>query len=176
MIKYIQHYWKNISGMSATETALLFPILISLMMAIYDLGQGVIVNQKTVSASQVMADLIGRYEIVDVDLLDDITSAGRLAIDPYPLTDFGFDIISVEFDEDLNPIILWRVTDNMDGDDGALDQLDGIAVNGEGIVIVSIANIYNPFFSNFIVPSINMRERAFIRGRRTSVITCTDCP
>ena len=47
-----------------------FLFLLAIMMGIYDLGQGVVVNQKTVTASQVIGDLITRYEVVDTDLIN----------------------------------------------------------------------------------------------------------
>ena len=176
MMNKIREYFCDVTGMSVTETAILFPVLISLMMGIYDLGQGVIVNQKTVAASQVVADLIGRNEVVNIDLLTDIRNAGELALQPYSTIEFGSDIMSVEFDEDGDPVILWRVTENMSGDDEALDSTDGLGAEGEGVVIVSIANEYKPYFSKFIVSEINMRERAFVRGRRSATVLCADCP
>ena len=176
MMNVVRKFWSDTSGMSVTETALLFPVLISLMMAIYDLGQGVVVNQKTVAAAQVVADLVGRSEVVDMELLTDIRNAGELSLAPYSTVDFGSDIISVQFDEDGDATILWRLTENMTGDDGALDSTDGLGAEGEGVVIVSIANQYRPFFSGFVVPEINMRERAFVRGRRSATVMCSDCP
>ncbi len=176
MIKKLQTYFLDQAGMSVVETAILFPVLISLMMAIYDLGQGVIVNQKTVAASQVVADLVGRNEVIEMALLTDIRNAGELALAPYSAIEFGSDIISVRFDEDSDPVVLWRVTENMTEDDGALDSTDGLGAEGEGVVIVSIANEYKPFFSGFVASEINMRERAFVRGRKSATVLCTDCP
>lgn len=169
-------YIDDCRAISAVETAILFPILISLMMGIYDLGQGVIVNQKTVTASQVIADLVGRNEVVDMALLTDIRNAGELALMPYSNQEFGTDMISVEFDIDQNPVILWRVTENMTEDDSALDTTDGLGQQGNGVVIISVINRYEPFFSNFIVPEINMAERAYVTGRISPTIICTDCP
>lgn len=174
--RFIERFLRSEDGMSFTETAILFPVLLSLMMAIYDLGQGIVISQKTMSASQIIADLIARNEVVDIDTVDNVLIAGELALDPYPNTSFGSDVISVEFDEDSDPVILWRVTTNMVGDDDALNSTDGLGEEGEGVVIVSVVNEYVPFFSGFVVPTIEMSERAFVRGRTSSTVLCTDCP
>lgn len=168
-------YFCDEGGMSFVETAVLFPVLLSMMMAVYDLGQGVIINQKTVAASQVIADLVTRNEALDLAAVQDIVNAGELALAPYPTTSFGYDIASVEFDEDGDPIVLWRVTENMDQGDSAIDSTIGLGEEGEGTVVVSVVYSYVPYFSNFIVNSIDMVELAFLRGRKSATVTCADC-
>jgi Flp pilus assembly protein TadG len=169
-------YLNNESGVSALEAAILFPVLFSMLMAIYDLGQGIVINQKTVSASQVIADLISRNEVVDIDLIDDIVIGGRLALEPYNTAPFGYDIASIEFDEDGDPIILWRVTNNMDENDNAVDSTIGLGEEGEGVIAVSVVYAYEPFFTDFIIDSFDMMEVAFLRGRKSTTVTCSDCP
>ena len=158
------------------ETAILFPVLLTMMMAVYDLGQGVVINQKTVAASQIIADLITRQEIVSVDSVSDIVRAGEFAFDPYPSTPFGYDIASVEFDDEADPDVLWRITENMNASDQAIESTTGLGEEGEGVVVVSVQYVYEPYFSNFVVDQFNMTERAFLRGRKSVTVTCTDCP
>lgn len=171
-------YWAEEKAVAAVETAILFPVLISLMMAVYDLGQGVVVNQKTISASQIVGDLIARNEFVDQGLVDDIALAGQMALEPYASQNgsYGYDVISVQFDEADEPNVLWRVTDNMVADDDVLERADGLGTEGEGVVIVSVVYQYTPFFTNFIVDTIDMTETAYLRGRKSAIITCGDCP
>lgn len=168
-------FFKNENGMALVEAAILFPVLISLLMAVYDLGQGIIVNQKTIMSSQVIADLIARYEVLDAETLDDIVKAGELSFEPYSTLNFGYDISSIEFNEDSDPVVLWRVTNNMDPDEDAINSTDGLGAEGEGVVVVSVNYKYVPFFSNFVVDEINMNERAFLRGRKSATVLCGDC-
>jgi len=177
MIKFFskRRFIEDESGMSFVETAILFPILLSLIMAVYDLGQGVIVNQKTVMASQVIGDLITRYEFLDADTVNDIVTAGELSIEPYPKQPFGYDITSIEFDEEGDPIILWRMTENMSPDANAVNSTIGLGAEGEGVVVVSVNYKYVPYFSNFVFDEIRMNERAFLRGRRSVTVQCDDC-
>lgn len=169
-------YVRDEGAMSLMETAILFPILLSMLMAVYDLGQGIVVNQKTVAASQIMGDLITRNEIVTTDLIDDIVNAGELALAPYSTEGFGYDIASIQFGEEGVPEILWRVTENMEQGDAAIDSTEGLGEEGEGVVVVSVVYAYVPYFANFVVDSIDMNELAFLRGRKSLVVGCTDCP
>ncbi|HPF77897.1 MAG TPA: hypothetical protein PLF01_01275 [Alphaproteobacteria bacterium] len=178
--KYSSHsgfknYLEDESGLSFMETVVLFPVLLSMLMAVFDLGQGIVINQKTVAASQVIADLITRNKVVNTDLINDVVNAGELAFAPYPSDTFGYDIASVEFDEDGDPVVLWRVTENMDPDDSPIDSTIGLGAEGEGVVVVSVVYTYTPFFSNFVVDEFRMNELAFLRGRKSATVPCTDC-
>ena len=158
------------------ETVILFPVLITLMMGCYDLGQGVTVNQKAIAASQIIGDLIARDRSVTMAQLQDMITAGELAFDPYATAPFGYDIVSVQFDADGDPEVLWRVTENALENDAAVDSTEGLGGPGEGVLIVTAVYKYKPYFSHFVVSEINMEEVAFLRGRRSATITCADCP
>lgn len=157
------------------ETVILFPVLITMLMGCFDLGQGIVVNQKTVSASQMMADLIARQRVVNTNVINDIVVAGELAIEPYDRRPFGYDIVSVRFDNRGRPEVLWRVTENMPPNNAAVQRSEGLGEEGEGVVIVTANYTYRPFFVNFIVDEIKMSEVAFLRGRRSATVTCEDC-
>jgi Flp pilus assembly protein TadG len=159
-----------------TESVILFPVMISLLMGCYDLGQGISVNQKTIGASQIIADLTARYRSVDMDMMNDIIRAGELAVEPYSTLPFGYDIVSVQFDEDGQPEVLWRITQNMDENDDAVQSTQGLGEEGDGVIVVTTSYNFTPYFTNFVVDEINMNEVAFLHGRRSSTVTCADCP
>lgn len=172
----IARYAAEEKGNSLLETAILFPVLIILLIGCYDLGQGIYMNQKTIASSQIIGDLIARNRSVDMDTVEDIIRAGELAFEPYPITTFGYDIISVQFDEDGDPVVLWRITENMPPNNAALSSADGLVAEGDGLVIVSVRYVYDPLFTYFVVPEINMEEVAFFKGRRSATVPCADCP
>ncbi len=158
------------------ETVILFPVLISLLMGTFDLGQGINANQKTIGASQIIGDLITRDRSVTMSSLGDIIIAGELALEPFDTASFGYDIASVQFDATGNPVVLWRVTANMPANDDAIASTKGLGSEGDGVVVVTSAYNYVPYFSHFIVDEIKMKEIAFLRGRKSSTVTCADCP
>lgn len=173
---HVKRWISEERGTALTESVILFPVMISLLMGCYDLGNGISVNQKTIGASQIIADLTARNRSVDMTLMNDIVNAGELALDPYGTGPFGYDIVSVEFDEDGQPVVLWRITQNMDENDDAVESTQGLGVEGEGVVVVTTTYSYRPYFANFVVDEINMNEVAFLRGRRSATVTCSDCP
>jgi Flp pilus assembly protein TadG len=163
-------------AVAAIETVILFPVLLSLLMGCYDIGRGINVNQKTIAAAQIIGDLVARDRSVTFSSLQDIVEAGRLAFDPYASDSFGYDIVSVQFDEDGEPQVIWRVTQNAQQNDAAVESSTALGGPGDGVVIVTAVYNYEPYFMNFAVDDISMEEVAFLRGRRSSVVACDDCP
>ena len=108
----IRKYKSNETGLAAVEAAMLFPVLFTLTFGIYDLGHGILVNQKVVTASHIAGDLLTRKAIVSDTDIQDAVEAAKLAIDPYIRTPIGIDIASVEFTDDDNGDVIWRYTEN----------------------------------------------------------------
>lgn len=164
------------AAMAYTEAALLMPLIVTLLMGVYDVGQGITTNQKIISSSQIMGDLIARDRSITMAGLGDIITAGELALQPYDIAPLGYDIVSIGFDEDGDPEVLWRVTENTDPNDDAVESTKGLGEEGDGLMIVTTTYRYTPFFSHFITSDINMKEVAFLHGRKSATVVCADCP
>ena len=163
-------------GVAAIEAVILMPILIALLIGCYDIGMGILMNQKTIGAAQMIGDLVTRNRTITMTTLEDMIQAGELAYEPYSAATFGYDIASVEFDEDGEPVVLWRVTENMAPNDAAVASTEGLGAAGDGIVVVTAAYTYDPYFTHFVVNDIVMQEVAFLRGRTSATVACADCP
>lgn len=171
LFKLFQSWRDGEDGMAAVEAAMIFPIMLSMLLAIYDLGNGILANQKTIRASQVVADLITRQGIVSNDDVNEAIEAGRLALEPLDTASYGIDIVSIRFDEDADTEIVWRETLNMGALPDAFVAVAALAEANEGVVMVSVRYVYEPLFSKFVTSDIEMGEVAFSRGRNSPVIT-----
>lgn len=75
------------------EAAFLFPIYITMIFGIYDIGFAILSRQKVINASQIAADLIARERsIIDAEI-DQAEAAALLAIEPLNEAEFGIDIV-----------------------------------------------------------------------------------
>lgn len=164
-------YLEDKRGTAALEAALLLPVMMVLLMGVFDIGRGIVVNQKAISASQVAADLLARNKTVNAGSLEEAIQASKLSLQPNDLESYGVDIVSVEFDEYGEPQILWRETRNMSENDVAVDSTSGLAPEGEGMIIVTVTYAYEPFFSAFLTDELVFTEVAFTRGRRSPTVT-----
>ena len=118
-----------------------------------------------------MADLVSRNVSLTEDELDDVVNAGRMAIAPFSTASFGYDIVSIEFDEDEAPTVCWRHSGNIEEREELLDSTEPLALEGEGMVAVAVEYVYEPLFAGRIMGDLQMREVAYARGRRTPVVS-----
>lgn len=161
------------SGAIATEFALVLPIMVALLFGVYDLGTAIVINQKAIAASQMMADLLARAVAVTQDDIDDIVFAGREAMQPYTADPFAYSMVSVRFvddPEDPEPEVCWdrggiSTTETM------LEGTEPLALPGEGVVMVTVQYQYKPVFARYLKETMHMREVAFARGRRSPVVS-----
>ncbi|GJL85045.1 MAG: hypothetical protein DHS20C02_08200 [Micavibrio sp.] len=161
---------KREDGMAAVEAALIFPILMTLLLGTFDMGNAILTNQKAIRASQVTADLVTRTPTISMDGIDEAINAGELSFTPFPSDTFGVDIVSIRFDDDAVPEIIWRETRNMSPNPDVLDDVASLAEAGNGVVVVSVQYLFEPLFAGFVVEQIPMQEIAFARGRRSATV------
>ena len=169
MFKFIKEkssaWLRKEDGIAALEAALIFPVLMTLLLGVYDLGNGILANQKAIRASQVIADLLARGSSVDDAQIAEAIEAGRLALDPMDTSSFGVDIVSVSFDGDAQASVAWQVTENMLPAADPLSDVTTLADANSGVLMVGVVYDYEPLFGNFVIDTIEMYEVAFSRGR-----------
>ena len=157
-------------GIAAAEFGLIFPILLVMLLGTFDLGNGILAAQKTIRASQVTADLITRSRTVNDTDINEAIDAGELALQPFPTDEYGVDIISIRFNEDAEPEIVWQVTQGNITAITDLSDATPLAEANSGVVMVTTNYTFEPAFGDFLFGDIEMQERAFSRGRRSAVV------
>ncbi|MBX2834820.1 MAG: pilus assembly protein [Micavibrio sp.] len=168
--KMLQYWWCEDDGLAAVEAALTFPVLLVMMLGLYDMGNGILANQKAIRASQIVADLVARDRSVDQLEINEIVAAGRLAFEPLDTGAYGVDIVSIRFDDEANPQIVWRETVNMSEMADVLSNVSALAEPDNGVVAVGVSYEFRPVFAGFVVDNIPMLEVAFSRGRKSAVV------
>ena len=172
---FIKSWLKEEDAIAAIEASLIFPVLLTLMLGVFDLGNGILANQKAIRASQVVADLITRDAMVDDAMIDDAIDAATMALDPFPIGTFGVDILSVSFDDDGDVTEEFRTTENMSPVPDAMERVGALSDGNSGLVMVAVVYNYEPIFGNFVIGTIEMQEIAFSRGRNSGVVCKDTC-
>ncbi|MCD8566366.1 MAG: pilus assembly protein [Alphaproteobacteria bacterium] len=165
-------------AIAAVEFSLLFPILLTLLFGVFDMGYGILAAQKTIRASQVTADLVSRHKSVSATDIAEAVAGGRLALVPFGTdTSYGYDVISLEFDEDGVAMMppLWRETGgNISADNSFANSLDGLGEPGSGLIVVRVRYTYEPLFSGYLLGTMNFSEIAFMRPRNSATVPRQD--
>ncbi len=166
----ISRWFREEHGMAAVEMAMVFPIMLVLFVGVIDVGNAILANQKTIRASQVVADLLARENLASDADISEAIEAGRLALEPLNLASFGVDIISIRFDEDEASEIVWRETVNMTPVSNPLSDVSALEDSNEGVLMVAVQYDFEPMFAGFVIDTVEMQEVAFSRGRSSPVI------
>lgn len=162
---------RETEAVATVEAALVFPILLTILLGTFDMGNGILANQKTIRASQIVADLVTRNMTVDAAEIEEAITAGELAFEPLDASSYGVDIVSIRFDEDAEPEIVWReTTAGMAQNNNVLTDVASLAEADNGVVVVTVAYKFEPVFAGFVLDEMPMRETAFARGRRSAVV------
>lgn len=170
--KLAKKWLKSEKAFVAVEASFIFPILFTMLVGINDLGNGILASQKTIRSSQVLADLVTRDRTISMTDVEEAIMAAELALQPLPTGAelFGVDVVSVEFDMNSQPQIVWRETRNMTPVPDILDDLESLAEPNTGIIIAVSRYVYTPWAVGFVIDEIIMQEKAFARGRKSSVV------
>lgn len=157
-------------GTAIVEAAMLLPLMMVMLFGLWDLGNGIVYNQHTITASQVVGDLIARDKEVNSTALNNYIEAGRLAYGNNDTASYGIDIVSIQFGANGNPSILWRETRNMSPNEDVLSNVRGLGEQGEGVIAVTVVYVYRPMFTSVFADRIEMKEEAYLRGRRSNTV------
>jgi len=141
--------------------------MLILLLGTLDTGEAILINQKTINATQMIGDLLGREDSVSTAELNDAVEAGKLTMMPYSTQSFGVDIAGIQFvGGPNNPQVMWRHTVNMDPNILILENADGLGADGDGVLGVTVSYTYTPYFSFVLTGAIEMSEVSYVRGRR----------
>ena len=61
---FLSRWIKEEDALAGTEAAMIFPVMLVLFLGLFDVGNGILANQKTIRASQIVADLVARKNVV----------------------------------------------------------------------------------------------------------------
>lgn len=165
--KNFRQWWRQDDAVAAIEAGFIFPILMMVLCGMIDVGAALIANLKVTNSCQIVADLLARDRYTNDAQISDAIVAGRLALNPLNTSSYGVDVVGIQYvGTTLTPTERWRETYNMDENDNILERSAGLGLQNEGVVAVTVQYTFRPFFAGYIMGNVQMREEAFVRGRK----------
>lgn len=171
MLKFIKRYVHDESAVAAVEAAMMFPTLVMMLVSMVDIGNGIVANQKLVTAAETTADLITREANPTLDQRADAITAGKMAMSPFSLSTYEYNVASIAFDNTGSPDIVWEDSSTSSVmPQSIVNNTTDLGNAGEGVVVVMTSYTYEPFFTGFLIGPIHMQEEAYMRGRKSAVV------
>lgn len=172
MIRSFKKWLMNDDAVVAIEAGLLMPLMLIILMGMFDTGSAILTNQKVINSSQTVSDLLGRYDVITDDVLNECVEAGKLMMTPYDLSGYGVDVVGIQFDGgSTNPVEIWRDTINMPANGDIVTNAAGLGSDEEGVIGVTVNYTFHPLFSGGFIGDINFEEVSYVRGRSGLFVT-----
>lgn len=172
MLNNIRKWFKNDDATVAVEMGMILPLMLTIIMGMFDTGSAVLASQKVIKSAQTVGDLLGRYDVITNEILDDCLEAGKLMIWPNDTANYGLDVAGIQFDgSPNNPVEIWRDTINMTPNADIVDGATGLGNDTEGVLGITVYFQYTPFFSASFVGTFDLIEVSYVRGRSGLFIT-----
>jgi Flp pilus assembly protein TadG len=163
----LKKWFRDDGGVAAIEAGFLFPVMLTILCGMIDMGAALVTNLKVTNAAQIVADLLARDRFTNDAQIDDAVVAGRLALNPYNTASYGVDIVGIQYvGVTLTPTVRWRETVNMEENEDVLERSLGMGLQNEGVIAVTVNYRFRPFFAGFVMNEIQMSEESYVRGRK----------
>lgn len=171
-IRTLRAWIRDDEAVAAIEAGILFPLLMLILCCTIDTGIGLLTSQKSINASQMMADLLSRGSSVTSGDINDAIVAGQMAMAPYPAATLGVDIAGIQYvGPDEIPMVMWRRTQNMPANDTITEKAAGLGDQDEGVVVVTVEYVYNPIFTAYLTGPIVLHQESYARSRKGTFVT-----
>jgi Flp pilus assembly protein TadG len=185
MRSLLQRLVRDERGISASEFALVLPILALFAGGTVEYSRLILLTQKLQNGSFILADLTARDRTLSSEQLGNIFLAIDSIIQPFEFTSHGTAIVtSVGVDGSNNPIVNWQCTGSgvlsatsLIGSAGGAATLPATLeiTSGETIIAAEVYYSFDPLFGIGLEPRV-IRRVAYYKPRLGSLSTMASCP
>jgi Flp pilus assembly protein TadG len=176
---------RDARGVSATEFALILPLLVMFSAGTIEYSRLILATQKLQSGAFILADLTARDQELSTEQLGHIFLAIDQVTRPFDFATSGRAIVtSIGADEDDDPIVNWQcggagayaATSALGTEEGGAATLpdDLVLVEGETIIAAEVFFEFEPLFGVGLAPR-TIRRVAYFKPRLGDLATM-DCP
>lgn len=167
----LARFLRQEQGAAAIEFAVIFPVLMSVFLGSVDAGRALWMVRKLNTATQSVADILAREDVIQPSLFDDLIDAAHQILVPFPADTLAYDIAGIRFDPDTgSPEIEWRETDGMSQVSTLASHAAGLGDPGEGVVGVVMRAQYRPIFISVFTGPLTFERTAYLRGRQSPYV------
>lgn len=180
-MQLMRRFRRDDRGVSAVEFALVLPIMVLLYLGLTEIMMSMMAERRAQHAASAVGDLVAqnpRQKIAKADV-DAIFYVGVASLRPYPTDELSLRVSSVQSDANNVPRVLWSLSQGPALPKKALGEAVDVPGNllnvGDSVIMSEVAYSYDNPLMKIIPRSLSFTDTFYLRPRRTSVITCTDC-
>ncbi len=166
-------------GAIMTEAAIVFPILVVMLLGMFEFSQAFTARRRVQAVASTAADLVAQNATVTTADLNDIASIGAQLMLPFSPTGLTLTVTSVGQDNNSKPVVLWTcswgniLAAAACSAGGAYSNLPaGLFVTSTDSVIVGQTSYtYTPAIGEFLVGGVHFTGASYFKPRLSQTVT-----
>lgn len=166
-------------GMALVEFAVTLPILLTLYLGGYQVGDGIACSRKVTITTRAIADLVAQNQsgTTTASEIDSNVSAATQVLAPYAASSATIRISEVYTDANLKTTIQWsRANDSSAYKAGATATIPtNLQIPGLYLLYAEVKYAYTPSTNFGFVNAMPLNDTLFMIPRNTTRIDCSDC-
>lgn len=174
---FIGRFWRDQSGVSAVEFALLAPVMITLYFGSAEFCQGYMAQRRMDHATSQIADIVSQDDVVTLDELDDTFALARLIMSPFPTAPLKIRVSGVTRDSNGVAKVDWSRGSGRSalGTGAVVTVPAGIIANGESVILSESTYDYTSPLGYLLPDLVVFRGTFYLRPRLEDKVTCSGC-
>jgi Flp pilus assembly protein TadG len=161
--------------------AFIAPVLLIMLLGMSEATDVMMVDRKVTSVTSSTADLVARVREIDSEGLNDVFSAARAIMDPYPTTGIlSIKITSLTMDTYNNVRVHWSAATSgtsayTTGSSYSKSIPQGVLAANESVILAEIEYAYPGPHTDFIWGPTTLTAKYYAKPRRSrTVLRCND--
>lgn len=167
------------SGVAAIEFAMVVPLMVIMFLGAVELSEALSIDRRVTAIAGATADLVAQGETTSSAELDDIMEIADALLPPNINKELlEIKLYSAVADDDGDVTVDWsygnKVTEPYAPDTPVTDIPDDLVDPLTSVIIAEVKFSYTPPIAHFISGTIDLQERAYLRPRRSMMVTKND--
>ena len=168
------------SGMAAIEMAFIFPVMITMLIGLVDVTDGLSANRKVTITANTLGDLISQEPGTTTKAnIDGIFAGAMQTMVPYDGSALGLEIFNYRKDGDDAPQLNWehRSGTNCGAAPAISDDMSDLMTQSNDLIISRTCYNFSYILGNLFHgnTSFPMVDEMTLRPRKSLQLDCTDC-
>lgn len=169
MLTLFKSCYKDRSGISSVEFALIAPFMVMLFLGMIEISDGLLVKRKVTSTASTVADLVARAKAISDSDIDDVFSAAEAVMIPYDKNPVSVRVSSIAINLKGEAKVDWSDAQNT----GALTKGNpyklpsGIGEAGGSVIVAEISYTHKGITDFFLPIPKTYSDTFYLKPRRT---------
>ena len=166
-----QGLFGDISGIAATEFAMIVPIMLILFFGTDEFASGIAVNRKVTLMARTLSDLTSQNTSVTTTQLSNIFNASTGIMTPYPSSPVNARIVELFIDSSLVVHQIWTATSGTTPPTGTVTVPTALKVAGSYLIYSEVSYNYVPAVGYVMAKAgINLSDHTYTRPRQSRCV------